>query len=66
MREKGRGHPDNILVLWDVCVYEVGQKVVVASFSLSFHDPGHDLGVWLFSLSIVGLIGAVTVMQAEW
>ena len=31
--KKGTGHPDKILVPWDVCVYEVGQEVAVVSFS---------------------------------
>ena len=30
---KDRWHPDKIVVSWDVCVYEVGQEVALASFS---------------------------------
>ena len=36
-----KGHPDNILVSWDVSVYEVSQEVAVASLFSSLKDPGH-------------------------
>ena len=48
--KKGMGHPDKIVVSWDICVFEVGQEVAVASVFLSMKTPGHDSGVgWLSS-----------------
>ena len=54
--DKGRGHPDKILVPWDVCVYEVRQEVAVKSLFLSLGDPGHDPGVGRLSSSLGGLL----------
>ena len=45
--KKGKGHPDNILVSWDVSVYEVSQEVAVASLFLSLKDPGHGFLILL-------------------
>ena len=39
--KKGKWHPANILVSWDVCVYEIGQEVAVAPLFLFLKDPGH-------------------------
>ena len=61
--KKGRWQPDNILVFWDVCVYEVGQEVAVASLFLSLKDPGHDQGLGDFLL-LLGLAGAEAVVVA--
>ena len=48
MRSKKQGHPDKILVPWDV--YEVDQEFAVESLLLSVEDPGHDPGIgWLSS-----------------
>ena len=44
---------------WDVCVYEVGLEVAVASLFLSSKNSGHDPGVgWLSSSPGDWLAGA--------
>ena len=52
--DKGRWHPDKILVSWDVSVYEVCQEVAVESLFLSLKDPGMTQGLGGFLL----LLGA--------
>ena len=66
--EKAGGHPDKILVSWDVSVYEVSQEVPVASLFLSLKDPGHDPGVWWLSSSadtVVVAVGQVMVLSSS-
>ena len=41
---KKAGISGNILVFWDVSLYEFGQEVVVASLVLSLKYPLHDPG----------------------
>ena len=63
--KKGRWHPDKILISWDVCVYEVGKEVALASPFLSLKDPRHDRS-WVSFFFSWGLAGAEAVLVAVW
>ena len=44
--------PDNILVYWDVCVYEASQEVAIASFFFSLKESEHRSGRFLLFLAV--------------